>query len=115
MNKYIEIALHGADSAVEDLHKFTMDNTNFEVAICFDSYPIRFVFTPSADAMQQCLFETDADGAVGEMVVIYSSGGVGIDMSIKHHIQADILKKLLKKCATCGEAYLHANMARMVE
>lgn len=111
MNKYIEAAIQGSGIAVDDLKKFTRENTDFEVSIYTDGYPIRFVFTPSENAMQECLFEADENGVIGEMVVIYSSTGTGVDLGLKCHMQADILKKLLGKCVSVGEAYLHGYKA----
>lgn len=64
--------------------------------------------------MQQSLFTPDENGAIGEIMVICSSSGVGVDLGIKCHIQADVLKKLLSKCAGTCEAYLHAARAREV-
>lgn len=115
MNKYIEAAIQGVGISVEDLKKFTRENTDFEVEIDADGYPIRFVFSPSENAMQESLFETDENVAVGQMIVTYSSTGTGVDLGLKCHMQAEILKKLLSKCAGVGEAYLHGYKAERAE
>ena len=115
MNKYISEAIAGFNGAYADLKKFTEENTDFALTAQFDGYPIRFVFEPSEDAMQQSLFQPDENGAIGEITVICSSSGVGVDLGIKCHIQAEVLKKLLNKCAGTCEAYLHAQRAQEAE
>ena len=115
MNKYIEAAMQGVGIAVEDLKKFTRENTDFEVSIDADGYPIRFVFSPSEDALQECLFEADENGVIGEMIVTYSSTGTGVDLGGSRIIKKEGLKKLLSKCAGVGEAYLHGYKASRAE
>lgn len=114
MNKYISEAIEGFNTAFADLKKYTEENTDFDLTARFDGYPIRFVFEPSEDAMQESLFTPDENSAIGEITVICSSSGVGVDLGIKCHIQAEVLKKLLSKCAGTCEAYLHAERAREV-
>lgn len=97
MNKYKEAAITGMGMAADDLIEYTRKNTDFEVAIYADSYPIRFVFTPSADALQQSLFEADENGVAGEMTVIYSSGGSGVDLGLACHMQTDVFEKALEQ------------------
>lgn len=112
MNKYAEQAIAAHDSAAQALKDFCEYNTDFEVEISTDCYPMKFIFTPREDAAQESLFETDADGAVGEIVVTYSCGGTRVDFGLKCRLQTAVLKKLLNKCAVCGETYLHAFKAR---
>ena len=52
--------------------------------------------------------EPDENGAVGSLRVICSSAGAGVDLGLKCHIQAEVLKKLLSRCQVCAEASLHA-------
>lgn len=111
MNKYIEEALAGYDSAKRELEKFTRANTDFELDIDDGGYPLVFTFSPSEDAAQESMFEPDENGAVGSLRVICSSAGAGVDLGLKCHIQAEVLKKLLSRCQVCAEASLHAYKA----
>lgn len=111
MNKYIQEALLDYDSAKRELEKFTKENTDFELAIDDGGYPLTFTFTPSVDSAQASMFEPDENGAVGSLRVICSSAGAGVDLGLKCHIQAEVLKKLLSRCQVCAEASLHAYKA----
>lgn len=108
MNKYIQEALLDYDSAKRDLEKFTKENTDFELSLDDGGYPLTFTFTPSVDSAQASMFEPDENGAVGSLRVICSSAGAGVDLGLKCHIQAEVLKKLLSRCQVCAEASLHA-------
>lgn len=108
MNKYIQEALLDYDSAKRELEKFTKENTDFELDIDDGGYPLVFTFSPSEDAAQESMFEPDENGAVGSLRVICSSAGAGVDLGLKCHIQAEVLKKLLSRCQVCAEASLHA-------
>lgn len=57
------------------------------------------------------MFEPDENGVLGDMRVICSSAGAGVDLRLKCHIQAEVLKKLLSRCQACAEASLHAYKA----
>lgn len=111
MNKYVESALGSYESIKADLIGFTRANTDFDLTINDGSYPLIFTFTPSEDAAQDSLFEPDENGVLGEMKVICSSSGAGVDLGLKCHIQAEVLKKLLSRCQVCAEASLHAYKA----
>lgn len=111
MNKYIQEALLDYDSAKRELEKFTKENTDFELAIDDGGYPLTFTFTPSVDSAQESMFEPDENGAVGSLRVICSSAGAGVELGLKCHIQAEVLKKLLSRCQVCAEASLHAYKA----
>lgn len=108
MNKYVESALGSYESIKADLIGFTRANTDFDLTIDDGSYPLIFTFTPSEDAAQDSLFEPDENGVLGEMKVICSSSGAGVDLGLKCHIRAEVLKKLLSRCQVCAEASLHA-------
>ena len=108
MNKYIQEALLYYDSAKRELEKFTKENTDFELSLDDGGYPLTFTFTPSEDSAQESMFTPDENGAVGSMRVICSSAGAGVDLELKCHIQAEVLKKLLSRCQVCAEASLHA-------
>lgn len=108
MNKYIQEALLDYDSAKRELEKFTKENTDFELSLDDGGYPLTFTFTPSEDSAQESMFTPDENGAVGSMRVICSSAGAGVDLGLKCHIQAEVLKKLLSRCQVCAEASLHA-------
>lgn len=108
MNKYIQEALLDYDSAKRDLEKFTKENTDFELSLDDGGYPLTFTFTPSVDSAQESMFTPDENGAVGSLRVICSSAGAGVDLGLKCHIQAEVLKKLLSRCQVCSEASLHA-------
>lgn len=108
MNKYVESALGSYESIKADLIGFTRANTDFDLTIDDGSYPLIFTFTPSEDAAQDSLFEPGENGVLGEMKVICSSSGAGVDLGLKCHIQAEVLKKLLSRCQVCAEASLHA-------
>ena len=111
MNKYIQEALLDYDSAKRELEKFTKENTDFELSLDDGGYPLTFTFTPSVDSAQESMFTPDENGAVGSMRVICSSAGAGVDLGLKCHIQAEVLKKLLSRCQVCAEASLHAYKA----
>ena len=111
MNKYIQEALYDYGSAKRELKKFTEENTDFELAIDDGGYPLTFTFTPSVDSAQESMFEPDENGAIGSLRVICSSAGAGVDLGLKCHIQAEVLKKLLSRCQVCAEASLHAYKA----
>lgn len=111
MNKYIQEALLDYDSAKRELEKFTKENTDFELSLDDGGYPLVFTFSPSEDAAQESMFEPDENGAVGSLRVICSSAGAGVDLGLKCHIQAEVLKKLLSRCQVCAEASLHAYKA----
>lgn len=108
MNKYIQEALLDYGSAKRELEKFTKENTDFELSLDDGGYPLTFTFTPSVDSAQESMFEPDENGAVGSLRVICSSAGAGVDLGLKCHIQAEVLKKLLSRCQVCAEASLHA-------
>lgn len=108
MNKYIQEALLDYDSAKRELEKFTKENTDFELSLDDGGYPLTLTFTPSVDSAQESMFTPDENGAVGSMRVICSSAGAGVDLGLKCHIQAEVLKKLLSRCQVCAEASLHA-------
>lgn len=108
MNKYVESALGSYESIKADLIGFTRANTDFDLTINDGSYPLVFTFTPSVDSAQESMFEPDENGAVGSLRVICSSAGAGVDLGLKCHIQAEVLKKLLSRCQVCAEASLHA-------
>lgn len=111
MNKYIQEALYVYARANRELEKFTKENTDFELSLDDGGYPLVFTFTPSEDAAQESMFTPDENGAVGSMRVICSSAGAGVDLGLKCHIQAEVLKKLLSRCQVCAEASLHAYKA----
>lgn len=111
MNKYIEAALESYETIKTELKNFTRANTDFELAIDDGGYPLTFTFTPRDDARQESMFEPDENGVLGDMKVICSSGGSGVDLRLKCHIQTEILKKLLSRCTVCAEAGLHAYKA----
>lgn len=111
MNKYVETALLDYDSMKRELEKFVRENTDFELDIDDGGYPLTFTFTPSEDAAQESMFEPDENGALGSLRVICSSTGAGVDLELKCHIQAEVLKKLLSRCQVCAEASLHAYKA----
>lgn len=108
MNKYIQEALLDYAGTKSELDKFTRENTDFELDIDDGGYPLVFTFTPSEDSAQESMFTPDENGAVGSMRVICSSAGAGVDLGLKCHIQAEVLKKLLSRCQVCAEASLHA-------
>ena len=107
MNKYVEAALESYETIKTELKTFTRANTDFELDIDDGGYPLVFTFSPS----QEIMFEPDEDGVLGDMRVICSSAGAGVDLGLKCHIQAEVLKKLLSRCQACAEASLHAYKA----
>ena len=108
MNKYIEAALESYETIKKELKTFTRANTDFELDIDDGGYPLVFTFSPREDAAQESMFEPYENGAVGSLRVICSSAGAGVDLGLKCHIQAEVLKKLLSRCQVCAEASLHA-------
>ena len=111
MNKYVEAAIEREAPIKKELKTFTRANTDFELDIDDGGYPLVFTFSPSEDAAQESMFEPDENGAVGSLRVICSSAGAGVDLGLKCHIQAEVLKKLLSRCQVCAEASLHAYKA----
>lgn len=111
MNKYVEAALESYEAVKTELKNFTRANTDFELDIDDGGYPLVFTFSPSEDAAQESMLEPDENGVLGEMKVICSSHGAGVDLGLKCHIQAEVLKKLLSRCQVCAEASLHAYKA----
>lgn len=93
MNKYVEAALESYETIKTELKTFTRANTDFELAIDDGGYPLTFTFTPSVDSAQESMFEPDENGVLGDMRVICSSAGAGVDLGLKCHIQAEVLKK----------------------
>lgn len=108
MNKYIEVAVSGYEASKAELLRFTRENTDFDCEVNDGGYPLLFIFTPRDDAVQESMFEPDENGVLGDMKVICSSAGAGVDLGLKCHIQAEVLKKLLSRCQVCAEASLHA-------
>lgn len=111
MNEYISEAISECQMAWGNLDKFVYEKTDFEVTMNEGGYPIIFTFTPRDDAMQESMFAPDENGFVGEIKVICSSTGVGVDLGVKCHIQAQVLKKLIAHCEACASARLHADRA----
>ena len=111
MNKYITHAVSDYNNATALLERFCAENTDFEITTFSDGYHVRFVLTPREDAMQESMFETNAEGAIGEIEIIYCSGGTSVQFGLKCNMQANVLKKLLNLCAACGEAALHCYKA----
>lgn len=93
MNKYVEAALESYETIKKELKTFTRANTDFELDIDDGGYPLVFTFSPSEDAAQESMFEPDENGAIGSLRVICSSAGAGVDLGLKCHIQAEVLKK----------------------
>ena len=93
MNKYIEAALESYETIKTELKNFTRANTDFELDIDDGGYPLVFTFTPSVDSAQESMFEPDENGVLGSLRVICSSAGAGVDLGLKCHIQAEVLKK----------------------
>lgn len=93
MNKYVEAALESYETIKKELKTFTRVNTDFELDIDDGGYPLVFTFSPSEDSAQESMFTPDENGAVGSMRVICSSAGAGVDLGLKCHIQAEVLKK----------------------
>lgn len=112
MNKYIEHAISDYANAEATLARFCAENTDFEVESFADGYPIRFALTPREDAMQESMFEPDAEGAIGEVKIIYCSGGTSVHFGLKCNMQSNTIKKLLSLSAACGEAALHCFKAK---
>ena len=110
MNKYVEAALESYETIKKELKTFTRANTDFELDIDDGGYPLVFTFTPSVDSAQESMI-ADKNGAIGSLRVICSSAGAGVDLGLKCHIQAEVLKKLLSRCQACAEASLHAYKA----
>ena len=111
MNKYVEAALESYETIKKELKTFTRANTDFELDIDDGGYPLVFTFSPSEDAAQESMFEPDENGAGTDNAQRADSAGAGVDLGLKCHIQAEVLKKLLSRCTVCAEAGLHAYKA----
>ena len=62
--------------------------------------------------MQESMFEVDGDGVVGDIEIIYCSGGVSVEFGLKCHLESNTVKKLFSLCAVVGETYLHSYKAQ---
>lgn len=92
---------------VNDLEKFCEENTELNVAVLTEQYPVRVVFVPNSQLSIFGSENIDENGETNDLTVT-----VGLKTSVKSTLRfkmnTQILKKLIKKAEKVGEAYYHA-------
>ena len=95
------------ESAADDLRKFVEERTNLEVIIAEEKYPIRTIFMPNN---QISMFEegnVNSDGEVGSLTITVGLS-TSVKSTLKFHMAAALLKKLIKLSERAGNLYYQA-------
>ena len=104
------------DQAVAELKKFCADNTNFDVQVVEEIYPLEVHFVPSAT---QLSFFPDRAIVMNRGEIGFISVVCGIEptvkISLKLAIENSLLKKMISKAETIGKLYLHRLREEMLE
>lgn len=93
--------------ALENLREFCEDNTDFNVAVLADKYPVRFTFEP---IRQMGMFDEeniDENGEIGSLTIT-AGLSTSVKSTMKFHVPAALLKKLIKLCEKAGNLYYHS-------
>lgn len=103
------------DQAVAELKKFCADNTNFDVQVVEEIYPLEVHFVPSAT--QLSFFPDQYTNEDGEIGFISVACGIEptVKISLKLAIENSLLKKMISKAETIGKLYLHQLREEMLE
>ena len=104
------------DAAVKELQKFCEDNTDLDVFILTDHYPIRVQFIPR-DPDQTTMFGNENvsdDGEVNDLVVTVGLNTY-VRSTLKFKMDSKLLKKLIKHAEKVGTLYYHAFRERHEE
>ena len=93
--------------ALENLREFCEDNTDFNVAVLAGKYPVRFTFEP---IRQMGMFDEeniDENGEIGGLTITVGLSTT-VKSTMKFHVPAALLKKLIKLCEKAGNLYYHS-------
>lgn len=106
------------DAAAKELQKFCEDNTDLEVFILTDQYPIRVQFIPVNPA-QTTMFGDNNVSDTGEVNDLVVTVGLNtyVQSTLKFKMDSKLLKKLIKRAVSVGTIYYQAFRERyaMVE
>lgn len=95
------------EAAVNAMKKFCEDNTELDVIIQDERYPIRVKFLPSAQLNFFGNENIDENGEINSLTVT-----VGLSTSVRSTLRfkmnAKLLKKLIKMAENVGAIYYHA-------
>lgn len=95
------------ESAVDDLKEFVAERTNLEVIISEETYPIRTIFMPNNQISMFDESNVDADGEVGRLTITVGLS-TSVKSTLKFHMAAALLKKLIKLSERAGNIYYQA-------
>lgn len=104
------------DAAVKELQKFCEDNTELDVYILADKYPIRVQFIPR-DPHQTTLFGNEnvsEDGEVNDLIVTVGLNTY-VRSTLKFKMDSKLLKKMIKHAEKVGTLYYQAFRERYEE
>lgn len=95
------------ESAVDDLKEFVAERTNLEVIISEETYPIRTIFMPNN---QISIFDEGNIDEAGEVGCLTITVGLStsVKSTLKFHMAAALLKKLIKLSERAGNLYYQA-------
>ena len=98
--------------ALENLREFCEDNTDFNVAVLAGKYPVRFTFEPIKqmgmfDEENDEMENVDENGEIGGLTITVGLSTT-VKSTMKFHVPAALLKKLIKLCEKAGNLYYHS-------
>ena len=95
------------DKAVEDIRKLCEERTDLTVCIDEDHYPFNAAFLPNRQLSMFGDKNVDENGEIGSLTIT-----VGLSTSIKSttkfHVDAALLKKLIRLTEKAGDLYYQA-------
>ena len=95
------------DAAVKALNKFCEEQTDLEVVILDDEYPIRVQFLPSTQLTMFSEANVDESGEVNDLTVTVGLNSA-VRSTLKFKMDAKLLKKLIKLAENVGNLYYQA-------
>lgn len=95
------------DAAVKALNKFCEDQTDLEVHILDDEYPIRVQFLPNSQLTMFSDTNVDENGEVNDLTVTVGLSS-GVRSTLKFKMDSKLLKKLIKLAENVGNLYYQA-------
>lgn len=93
--------------AFENLREFCEEETDFNVVVIDEKYPVRFVFEP---VKQMGMFDAenvDENGEIGTIVITVGLS-TSVKSTMKFNVPAALLKKLIKLSEKAGNLYYHS-------
>lgn len=90
------------EAAVNDLLSFCDKETELEVEIINDRYPLIVVFTPKSQV--SLLEQSDENG----MLLVSVGLTCGVESTLAFKLEEKVLRKLIKLAAKIGIVYYHA-------